>query len=386
MRSIHVLALTAATAAAAATSGIGCSGVEDAQGVAEGATAALFDQVRGDPRPRIEGVATQVNLISDLPNVATTTDGDLLNAWGLAFNPSGPAWISANGNGTANVYDSTGTRLLEVTVPVGKNQKPPSAPTGQIFNKQASSAFMGDLFIIVSEDGVVSGWQPGFDGNAMRRADSSPAGAVYKGVAIATTFLGQTQLYAADFHNANIDVFDASYVPVAMPRGAFRDPRLPAGYAPFNVFGVGTFLFVSYAQQDDKRHDDVPGAGHGFVDLFTADGFFVQRLISRGALNSPWGMVFAPDRDNASIDLLVGNFGDGKIDVYDLSLRGISIDVDFEGALGDPSGKPIVIDGLWALVFGPGAGGFPADQLFFTAGPNGEADGLFGKLIFGQRR
>ena len=145
---------------------------------------------------------------------------------------------------------------------------------------------------------------------------------------------------------------------------------------------------MSYAQQDGEQHDDVAGAGLGLVDVFTTEGFFVQRLIAPGgALNSPWAMLFAPDRDHGSIDLLVGNFGDGRINVYDLSLRHGHIEATREGALGDEAGNPISIDGLWALAFGSGGAGFDANKIYFTAGPNHEDDGLFGSLTFtGPRR
>jgi uncharacterized protein (TIGR03118 family) len=315
--------------------------------------------------------------------MAAVTDDHLLNPWGLAFFPQGPAWISANGNGTTDVYDGTGQRLREVMLPSTSPTGDPATPSGQVFNPDPRT-FLGDTFIAVTEDGALLGWKPADDGTAKVRRDNAPA--VYKGVTIGMA-RGKTNLYAANFHAGTIDVFDSRYAPVQLP-GSFTDPELPAGFAPFNVLDVGPFLLVSYAMQDADAHDDVKGPGNGFVDVFTTEGFFQERLISRGALNSPWAMVFAPDRDGRrSIDLLVGNFGDGRINVYDLSLRHGGLAAEREGALGDTAGNPLVIDGLWGLAFGSGGAGFDASKLYFTAGPNGEADGLFGSLSFvGPRR
>jgi uncharacterized protein (TIGR03118 family) len=337
----------------------------------------------------IEGNVTQENIVADQSGAAKTTDPHLLNAWGLAFNPTaGFAWVSSNGNGTSQVYDDTDpntTKIaLEVTIPPPNGGMPPSAPTGQVFNRQASSAFMGDLFIFATEDGTIAAWQPSNAGTAVIRADNSPGGAIYKGVAIGMplTALGRSQLFAADFHNNRIDVWDDQYMPVT-PIGSFTDPDLPAGFAPFNVYGLGPLVMVTYAKQDDKGEDDVKGAGNGFLDLYSAEGIFLQRLVSNGQLNSPWGLVFAPDKDQKSVDLAVGNFGDGMINIYNLSLNGLHIDAVWEGALGNAAtGKPLVIDGLWALVFGSGKAGFEEDEIYFTAGPNDEANGLFGSLDF----
>ncbi|HEY7374282.1 MAG TPA: TIGR03118 family protein [Polyangia bacterium] len=352
----------------------------------------IFDALMAEAQGHvaIEGNVTQENIVADQAGKARTQDPHLLNAWGLAFNPTaGFAWVSANGNGTSQVYDDSDPNMtkipLEVTIPPAAGGMPPSAPTGQVFNRAASSAFMGDLFIFASEDGTITAWQPSDGTTAVTRVDNSTGNAIYKGVAIALplTAGGRSQLYGADFHNNKIDVWDDQYMPVTTM--GFIDPNLPAGFAPFNVYGLGPLVLVTYAKQDADAGDDVKGLGNGFVDLYSAEGLFLQRLISGGQLNSPWGLVFAPDNDKQAIDLAVGNFGDGMINIYNLSLNttALRIDAVWEGALGNAAtGKPLVIDGLWALAFGSGKAGFEADEIYFTAGPNDEANGLFGSLDF----
>lgn len=330
-------------------------------------------------RDRTPPVAKQVNLIADQTGVATIADPNLVNAWGLAFNPQGVAWISANGTGLAIAYDSAGAEKIAVTVPPPSGGQPPAAPTGQVFNAD-TNAFLGDLFIFVTEDGTISGWQPSDATNAVLRVDNSTTQAVYKGATIAKVG-PRSLLIATDFHNAKVDVFDDHYNPVTNRQGAFQDPCLPAGYAPFDVKARSNRLFVTYALQNDEKHDDVKGPGNGFVDVYDLGGRLMGRLISRGALNSPWGLAFKSD-GAGPVELLVGNFGDGRINVFELSERPAAMEATFIGQIGDSTGTAITIDGLWALGFGPGTGGFAATDLFFTAGPNDEQNGLFGKLIF----
>lgn len=387
MKSIRVVGLSLTVAA------LGCGGqtstppTSDPTGTPTGSPSpsSIYDALTAEAQGHaaIEGTVTQENIVADLAGKAGATDPVLKNAWGLAFNPAGPAWVSANGSGTSQVYDDAGKVLLSVTVPPPAGGMPPSAPTGQVFNRTASSAFMGDLFIFATEDGTIAGWQKSNNGTAVLRADNSASTAIYKGITIASplTAQGRVQLYAADFHNGKIDVWDDQYMPVAS-LGNFTDPDLPAGFAPFNVRGVGPLLLVTYAKQDEAAEDDVKGPGNGFVDVFSAEGFFLQRLISGEHLNSPWAMLFAPDNDRASIDIAIGNFGDGMINIYNLSIKDLRVDARWEGALGDTSGKPLVIDGLWALEFGSGAAGFEADEIYFTAGPNDEENGLFGSIAF----
>ncbi len=315
-------------------------------------------------------VQEQVNLVADQEGHALKTDPDLINAWGLAFNPRGAAWVSAAGTGLSPVYDAMGNLLLKVSVP--------TAPTGQAFNP-SPDAFMGDVFIIVTEDGTVRGWQPGFRGESALRASEDTA--IYKGVAIGQAHAGP-RLYAADFFNAKVAVFDDLYRPITVD-GGFVDEDLPCGYAPFNIYAHGDHLLVSYALQNDQKRDDVAGPGNGFVDVFDLDGHLITRLISDKALNAPWGMAFAPWKlKGGALQLLVGNFGDGRINRYRITFDCGKPVATLQGPLLTRILEPVVIDGLWAIVFGPGAGGFAADELYFTAGPDDEAHGLFGKLVF----
>jgi uncharacterized protein (TIGR03118 family) len=328
----------------------------------------------------IAQVLEQRNLVSDQINAAANRDPNLVNAWGLAFNANGPAWVSDNGTGLASVYGPTGALLLTVTVPSPPGgQPPPSKPTGQVYNAD-TGVFSGDQFIFVTEDGTISGWQQGFDGAAKLRVDNSQTGAVYKGVAIARD-QGAARLFAADFHNAEVDVFDSNFSAVGCD-GGFVDKDLPDNYAPFNIFAANDLLFVSFALQElPEKQDDAKGVGHGFIDLFDATGHLLERIASRDHLNSPWGMAIAPhDFGQIPDRLLVGNFGDGLINVFQLSLGGLRLRADFEGFIGDSLGTPLAIDGLWALAFPPDAGGFDPKNLYFTAGPNNEQNGLFGRL------
>jgi uncharacterized protein (TIGR03118 family) len=313
----------------------------------------------------------QHNLVSNLPDVADHQDTQLVNSWGLAFNPSGPAWVSDNGTGFATVYDAAGDLLLTVTVPPPAGAPGPAAPTGMVFNGVADD-FEGDRFVFVTEDGTISGWQPTL--GATLRVDHNASGAVYKGAAIAKDDREGRKLYVANFHDGVVEVYDRHYTRV--PDSGFVDDTLPDGYAPFNIFAARRHLLVSYALQNDAKHDDVAGPGHGFIDEFDPDGRLIRRVASGGVLDSPWGMALVPDEsdDNDRLEeaLLVGNFGNGKVHAFRLEHHPRLI-----GAIGDnQTHQPLVIDGLWALVFSPD------HKLFFTAGPNGEMDGLFGRLDF----
>lgn len=317
----------------------------------------------------------QKNLVSDISGLAATTDPDLVNPWGIALSATSPFWISDNGTGLATLYNGSGAKFgLVVTIPPPAGGLPPAAPTGQVFNPNAAN-FQGAHFIFATEDGTISGWSSGT--NAILMVDNSPAGAIYKGLAIYTNG-SQGLLYATDFHNGKIDVFDSNFNPVSLG-GAFTDPTLPAGYAPFNIQNIGGHLYVTYALQDATGHDDVAGAGHGFVDVFDTNGNLIQRLISNGPLNSPWGMAVAPTGfGDFGGDLLVGNFGDGTINVFN-AFTGVYL-----ATLDDSSGDPLTNLGLWGLTFGNGGNGGDSGTLYFTAGIPGpdqvEDHGLFGSI------
>jgi uncharacterized protein (TIGR03118 family) len=313
------------------------------------------------------GGYSQTNLVSDIPGFAAQTDPNLINPWGISESGSSPFWVSDNGSGLATLYSTFGApQSLVVTIP-GVGGKT-STPTGQVFN--ATTNFNSDLFIFASEDGNISGWR-GALGTTAQTLFSSSDGAVFKGLAIATIAQG-TYLYAADFHNDQITVIPGTGAPALT--GNFVDPTLPAGFAPFNIQNLNGQLYVTYARQDAARHDDVPGAGNGFVDVFDLTGKFVQRLISNGPLDSPWGLAIAPAGfGGAAGDLLVGNFGDGSINAF--SLTGT-----FIGTLGTAPNAPLINDGLWALTFGNGGNGGNPNTLYLTAGLNNEADGLFAQI------
>jgi uncharacterized protein (TIGR03118 family) len=265
---------------------------------------------------------------------------------------------------------------LTVSIPGG-------APTGMVFNGSTgfvvhSGASSGPArFLFASEEGEITGWNPAVPPSSSFSTEAQPTpaavpGAVFKGLAIADTATGP-QLYATDFHHGKVLVWDARFAPVDRP-GAFTDPAVPAGYAPFGIQTVNGGIVVTYAKQDADAHDDAPGPGRGFVDVFDTSGVLLRHFAAGGPLNSPWGVALAPQGfGDASGALLIGNFGDGRIDAYD------PVSARFLGALRDQRGHRIAIDGLWALEFGNGVIGTP-QTLLFTAGPNGEANGLFGEL------
>jgi len=321
----------------------------------------------------------QHNLVSDGAVPADLVDAALVNAWGLVASATSPWWIADNGTGLSTLYNGNTGAKLGLTVSVA------GAPTGIVFNGGSgfvvtSGAASGPArFIFATEQGTVLGWNPTVAGTqAVVAVDNSAGGAVYKGLAIASTVAGD-RLYAANFHAGTVDVFDAGFHPVS---AGFSDAALPPGYAPFGIRSLGGTIYVSYALQDADRRDDVAGVGHGFVNAFDTDGHLLRRVASRGRLNSPWGLALAPaDFGQFSGNLLVGNFGDGHINAFDLERFEGNGELQQRGQLHAADGPPIVIDGLWALAFGNGASAGPTNALFFTAGPFDEAHGLFGKLV-----
>jgi len=331
------------------------------------------------------GAYVQTNLVSNSTIPARTTDKDLQNAWGVAFFPGGPFWIADNATGLSTLYDGAGTKIaLTVTIPAPP-QGSVSAPTGVVANVTSQFLVPGTslpgLFIFDTEDGTISAWNPGLPDRtrAVLAVDNSDngTGAVYKGLAVATSAKGNF-LYAANFRAGTIDVFDSSFKAAKPDDGAFKDPDLPPYYAPFGIRNIDGDLFVTFALQNAEKHDDVAGAGHGFVDVFDAEGHLLRRFAAGGTLNSPWGLARAPfGFGRFSGAILVGNFGDGRINAFDSN-------GNLLGQLQDGDGKPIEIDGLWSLTFG-GAANSDADTLYVTAGPDGEKDGLFASIAAAGR-
>ena len=304
-------------------------------------------------------------LVGDIAGSAAQTDARLVNAWGIAFNPTGFVWVANNGSSTSTLYDGNG-------VPQTLVVSTPPAPTGIVYN--GSSDFRASPFIFATESGKIAAWSPTVDrNNAVTVVDGAVAQAVYKGLAIAT-WNNANYLYAADFHNNRIDVFDAGFNKVALG-GAFRDAALPANYAPFGIQAIGDRIYVAYAQRESGGDDEVAGAGLGAIDVFDTAGNLVKQLAMGGALNAPWGMALAPsDFGSFSGKLLVGNFGDGKINAYDAASGAMA------GTLSGADGNAIVIDGLWGIAFGPGVNSQPTNTLFFGAGPGDETHGLYGRI------
>jgi uncharacterized protein (TIGR03118 family) len=326
----------------------------------------------------------QTNLVSDLNTVgAQVVDPNLKNPWGLAFGPTTPLWVADNGTSVATLYGVSPGGATATQVPLVVTLPPmDSSPTGQVFNPTGdfvvkSKAGMGPaLFIFSSEGGQIIAWNPAADpivnGKSTAQTEFSSKTAVYKGLAIASTRFG-TFLYASNFHDNRVDVFNTRFHRVHL-FGDFRDRHLPRGYAPFGIRAIDGLIYVTYAKQDADRHDDVAGRGHGFIDVFTPGGFLLERLVSRGALDSPWGLEVAPRGFGPfGGKLLVGNFGDGRIHAYGL-FSGRP-----DGTLRTKHDKPITIDGLWALQVGTATTG-GTGTLLFSSGPNGEADGLVGAI------
>jgi len=323
-------------------------------------------------------LVTDVNDSSN-PYSVSNVDPLLVNSWGIAFNPQGFVWVANAGTSTSTLYDGNGVpQSLIVDIPPGSAGS--ASPTGIVFN--GSSDFVvsqggasgASAFIFVGEAGTVSGWSPSVNLNAaVKVADRGAAGAIYKGLTLSGG--GGNFLYATDFHNGTVDVFDASFNLVTAP-GGFVDPNLPAGYAPFGIRDIGGDLYVTYAVRDSTTGDEVASAGLGIVDVFDTNGNLLRRLAGPGgALNAPWGLALVPAGFGAfEGDLLVGNFGDGTINAFDPATG------TFLGTLRDAHGNPFVNDGLWGLQFGNGgAGGLP-NVLYLTAGINDERDGLFAAI------
>ena len=325
-------------------------------------------------------VYLQQNLVSNVAGQAAFTDPNLVDPWGNSFSAAGPFWISNHLTGTSTLYNGSGAITpLVVTIPIGKAGTGIGKPTGQVQNASTSTTSfvlannVKASFIFATEDGTISAWNTGTLAQLM--VDNSSTGAVYKGLAINPSATAPL-IYAANFNSGKIDVFDGAFKPATAP-GGFTDPNLPAGFAPFNIWNLNGQLYVAYAKQDANKFLDVKGAGNGVVDVFDFNGTLVKRLVTNGALNSPWGLAIAPAGWGAfGGALLVGNFGDGRINAFDLTTGNLL------GTLQDTAGNPIAIAGLWAIMFGGNGTNSDANTLYFTAGaPDGVAKrGLLGSL------
>jgi uncharacterized protein (TIGR03118 family) len=325
---------------------------------------------------------TVTNLASDVPGLAPTTDSNLQNTWGLARGPATPWWIANNGTASASVYTGTGTRVDIGGQPA---QGVPGDPTGAVFSGIPGQFQVGTAadpntlaasnFIFDSEDGTISAWRIGSTA-ALVKVDMSSSGAVFKGLAISNGASGP-RLYATDFANGRVDVFDGGWNQVNTP-GAFVDPGLPQNYGPFGIQTIGDRVFVTYGQKQPGSTDEAHGQGLGFVDAYDLDGKFLGRVAQHGQLNAPWGLAQAPASfGRFGGDLLVGNFGDGQINAYQELGNG---HFEHRGTLHTATHGKLSIDGLWALEFGNAAPNGDPQTLFFTAGIQDEAHGLFGTI------
>jgi uncharacterized protein (TIGR03118 family) len=345
------------------------------------ALVAIFISYLGTPAAVKADGYIKKDLVSDRPGVAPIQDPNLVNPWGIAASSTSPFWVSNNGTGVSTLYTTNAQGVLtkaplEVSIPGGQ-------PTGVVFNPHTAlgdEAFLISsggitrpaLFLFATENGTIVGWNPGVpppppspSTQGIIAVDNSAAGAVYKGLAIGMSGVGPV-LYLANFASGMVEMLDKNFLQF----GSFTDPDLPPLFAPFNVAVIGGQLYVAFAIKQPATDEEVKGGG--FVSVFDTDGHFVQRI--RGPLLAPWGMALAPQNFGAlGNKLLIGNFGDGKINAFD-PMTGA-----FVGTVRDPEGKPIVIDGLWGLQFGNGVTG-PRNALFFAAGPNKEKNGLLGSL------
>ncbi|HEY6448555.1 MAG TPA: TIGR03118 family protein [Acidobacteriaceae bacterium] len=326
----------------------------------------------------------QTNLVADQSGVAAAADPNLVNPWGMSRSSGSPWWISDNGTGLATLYDGTGAaKSLVVTVPTGDaSSSPTGTPSGTVFNGGAGFAVAPGapaLFLFVTEDGTISGWNFGVNPSTAVIKVNTKSASVFKGAALATLnipFLGpQTYLYVADFRKARVQVYTSNWQHVPEIEGLFQDPFLPPGFAPFNIQNLGGDLYVAFAMQDAQKHDEVDGPGLGYVDVFSPSGVLLRRMAHGPWLNGPWGLAMAPgDFGIYSHDLLVGQFGSGVIAVYDPATGA------YKGQLMDASNTPLANKGLWGLSFGSDTGSGPATALYFSAGTDGESHGLFGTI------
>ena len=339
-------------------------------------------------------VYLRTDLVSNLKNLVQPADPNLQNAWGVASAPGGPLWVSDNNDGLATVYDGNGVKTnLTVTIPLPAGRAPPpaAAPTGMVWNPTTSFKITAGgvtapaTFIFDSEDGTIVAWSAAVDpiangqSTATLVVDNSAKGAVYKGLAFGTNKDGNF-LFATNLAAGTVEVYDDTFTQVTLD-GSFSDPDIPAGFAPFGIANINNDLYVTYAMQNPQKNDVIAGPGLGFVDVFTTEGVLIRRFASRGTLNAPWGVTRATANFGTfSGEILIGNFGDQGNFAGWINVFAANNDSDFIDALRDAKGRPISIDGLWSLTFGTFLHS-DGDTLYFTAGPNQQTNGLFGKIV-----
>lgn len=335
------------------------------------------------PGHSLANLYVQTNLVSDIPGLASITDPELVNPWGVAFSPTGPFWISDQGTNSSTLYSVSGSTTaakININPPSGLVQIPttpsgPQGPTGQVYNSSLSAFRVGNggngsaaRFIFANLDGTISAWNAG----TTAFIQATTPGAVYTGLAINA---GQTRIYAAsDAGGGAINVFDAAFAPVSIP-GGFVDPNLPAGLVPFNVQDIGGKVYVTYAPSG-RANQLAATAGAGVIDIFDEDGAFLDRLVTGSQLAAPWGLALAPSSFGAfGGDLLVGNFSvaDSDINAFDPATGAFRGSIAIDGGGNTPGG-------LWALTFGNGGTGGSVNTLYVTDGLNGERDGLFAAI------
>ncbi len=322
---------------------------------------------------------TDLTADSSAVSATATIDTNLVNAWGVSRSSGSFWWISDNGKGLSTLYDATGAiGPLVVTIPPPMNGAPPSAPTGTVFNFTKGfevAPGVPAIFLFVTEDGTISGWNPGVSvTSAVLKVDNSKRGAIYKGCALAMTPFGP-RLYVTNFATGRVEMYNSSFRYIKS-EDAFQGLNLPSDYSPFGIQNVGGNIVVTFAHRMPGSRDEDHGPGLGRVAIFNDRGALLLRLPRGAFMNAPWGIAMAPGDFGAfSHRLLIGNFGDGTIHAFN------SVSGRFEGALLNPNGSPLTIEGLWGLSFGGDTvrNGL-ATELFFTAGPNDENDGLFGKI------
>jgi uncharacterized protein (TIGR03118 family) len=350
------------------------------------ATPAADLQGRQDEHPKKIGHYNEVNLVANTTGYnAAHIDPTLINAWGIAFSPGGTAWVNAQGGHVSDVYDGEGNPVAVGPVNIPGPVAPTGGnPTGIVFNGTPQFVLPTGgpaRFIFVGVDGVVSGWN-GAQGHQAFRKLTVPASA-FTGLTMGVNN-GMNLLYAANFRANRINVWDGNWNPVNLP---FMDPNIPAGYAPFNIQNIGGMLYVTYAKVGTNGRSE-EGLGKGFVDIYRTDGTLIRRFASQGTLNAPWGLTMAPasffkhDDDDGDDDndmsghnvILVGNFGDGRINAFRDDGKPL-------GQLRGMHGQLVEIEGLWAIVFPPTTSPLDPNRLYFAAGPDEETHGLFGYLI-----